>query len=98
MEGNTGGARRAGVSMAPGHALTFGMDLSIVLGVMMAVAVAALVWPAVRRAGTGALPVLLFWAAAIALVTFIALLVQRWQAAVPSTLPPTLPSQRGVEV
>ncbi len=56
------------------------MDVGLLAGLVAGAAMLVLVWPAVRRAGAGALPVLLFWVLAIAAVTLLALLVERWQA------------------
>ena len=41
------------------------MDIGLVTGIVVSLACLVLVWPAVRRAGSGAVPMLLFWAAAI---------------------------------
>lgn len=72
------------------------MDIGLVTGIVASLACLVLVWPAVRRAGSGAVPMLLFWAAAIAAVTFLVLLAQRWQAPPLPHAPP--PVQRGVAV
>jgi uncharacterized protein with PQ loop repeat len=72
------------------------MDIGLVTGIVVSLACLVLVWPAVRRAGSGAVPMLLFWAAAIAAVTFLVLLAQRWQAPSAPHAPP--PVQRGVAV
>jgi hypothetical protein len=71
------------------------MDAGLIVGIISAVAVLVLLWPAVQRAGPTALPALLFWALAIAAVTALVMLVQQWTLPAPPPVAPPLAPQRG---
>lgn len=84
------------------------MDAAIIVGVIWALGAALLLWPGVRRAGGSALGALLFWALAIAALTWVVMLVQHWSMPdappgpprAPPPAPPSAPTlpQRGTVV